>query len=46
MRQIDDVIGISPRAWFDKLTTNGIFDKLTTNGIFDRLATNGAGCGR
>ena len=29
------------KAWFDKLTTNGIFDKLTTNGIFDRPTTNG-----
>ena len=29
------------KAWFDKLTTNGIFDKLTTNGIFDKLTTNG-----
>jgi len=29
------------KAWFDRLTTNGIFDRLTTNGIFDRLTTNG-----
>ena len=29
------------KAWFDRLTTNGIFDKLTTNGIFDRPTTNG-----
>ena len=34
-------LDIVPRAWFDKLTTNGIFDKLTTNGIFDKLTTNG-----
>jgi hypothetical protein len=30
-----------PRAWFDKLTTNGILDRFTTNEIFDRLATRG-----
>jgi len=29
------------KAWFDRLTTNGIFDRLTTNGIFDKLTTKG-----
>ncbi|HEX7804232.1 MAG TPA: hypothetical protein VF471_15885 [Pseudoxanthomonas sp.] len=29
------------KAWFDRLTTNGILDKLTTNGILDRLTTDG-----
>jgi hypothetical protein len=26
---------IPPRAWFDKLTANGVLDKLTTNGYWD-----------
>jgi hypothetical protein len=26
---------IPPRAWFDKLTTNGILDRLTTNGMHE-----------
>ena len=29
------------RAWFDKLTTNGIFDKPNTNGVFEALTKNG-----
>ena len=29
------------KAWFDKLTTNGIFDKLTTNGFLATLTSKG-----
>ena len=38
---ISAVFTLPRKAWFDRLTTNGIFDWLITKGIFDWLGTNG-----